>query len=84
MTGTNQRLDPTLTASFLSHIGRALPNGAHVARIGRCSADPNVVDLVDVVVDHALDQIEKGPGGPGPSSASNSVVRGCRADIGEQ
>ena len=25
-TGTNQRLDPTLTASFRNHIGRVVPN----------------------------------------------------------
>jgi len=26
MTGTNQRPDPTLTASFRNHMSRALPN----------------------------------------------------------
>jgi hypothetical protein len=84
MTGTNQRLDPTLTESFLNHIPPSVTQRAHIARIGYCRAGPNVVDLEDVVVDHAIDQIETRPGDPGTSCASNSAVRGCRADIGEQ
>jgi hypothetical protein len=34
MTGTNQRLDPTLTASFLNRMSRGLPSGV------RAEADP--------------------------------------------
>jgi hypothetical protein len=39
MTGTNQRLDPTLTASFRNHISRALPNWPR--RMRRVSQHPD-------------------------------------------